>query len=229
MKHLLLSLVFFATTLLGQEQTFTNYLEVRTSEYREVIPDEIYLRIRIDEDDYRNESLKDLESDMMKILRNLKIEKNLTVISSGSEFNDRLFKKNEAGLIKEYELLVNDDQTATAVLKDLQEIGISSIYISKLDISNIEEIKLELLAEAIKTAKKKAEIMLNAAGVRGAAIPIFMQEQQVYIPMPELRMMSKGVASGISADYGAVINQTEELLEFKPIAVGSAILMRFQL
>lgn len=216
-----------ALTLNAQSIENTPYIEVIGKAEKEIVPDEIYLSISLDESDYGKESsLTAKEKQVIKSLENLgiDIEKQLRVKDLGSNFKKYILRKNEVILSKEYELKTSSAKQAAQVMISLESIGVSKVTIDKVECSQTENYRDELRMEAVKNAKKKAEQMASAVGQTcGKAIYMMEQNygQRVYGARP---MFKAALQQAESNDAMAVPD-----LEFETITIESSVVTRFVL
>jgi uncharacterized protein YggE len=149
----------------GQNKNFIDqpYLETTARVDTLVIPDRIYLSIRITEADTKGKtSVEKLENKMADKLKSLGIdtEKQLTLSDLASNFKKYFLRKTDVQKDKEYSLLVYDAVMAGKVILGLESIGISNVNLTKTEYSKIEKLKIDLRQEAVRTAKKQAETMV---------------------------------------------------------------------
>jgi hypothetical protein len=197
----------------------------------EITPDEIYLKIFISEKDNKGkQTIEELEKLMMDKLRGLDvdIEKNLTVHDISSNFKYYWIGKIDIFTTKEYQVLVNDANTAGKLFQELESINISNIAIDRLSHSEIEKFRQDVKIDAVKAAKVKAEYLAGAIDQRiGKAILI--QE------MGDLRALQGNVAGvsntimirGSSSLYGS--RAPEPIIEFGKINLEYKIIAKFKL
>lgn len=234
-NFLLVCALFIATTAGIKAQTnqeTISYIEVTGKAEKEIAPDKIYLSIVINEKDYKNKSLAQIEKDMMKTLKNIGIDtkKDLSVTDMASNFSYyySFIKKNDVKISKEYQLLVTDAKTAGQVILELQKIWISKVNLVKVDNSKIEQYRKEIKVEAIKAAKEKAAMLAEAIGQSiGKAIYIGEQDHyfRSYASMDMANIMVKNMAEagGIEDAYEA------PEIEFEKLKIESTIIVRFAL
>ena len=101
------------------------YMEVTGKAEMEVVPDEIYLSILIQEkDNKRKTNLAQAEKGMIQRLKTLGIDtkKQLSIKDLGSNFKNYWIKSSDILTSKSYELLVYDAQTAGKVLLDRKSV-----------------------------------------------------------------------------------------------------------
>lgn len=144
------------------------YIEVNATATRFVTPDEIYLRIVINENDYKGKkSLEEMQTRMLNVLKNNKIntDEDLTVLSMGSNVKVKIFSsKIKTRTAATYILKLADATTMTKVISDLEENEISNITLSETKYSKKKELESELGVEAIRQAKANAETLMAAIG-----------------------------------------------------------------
>lgn len=229
-RILLLVTLLTSTVTFSQngEKNFIDqpYIEVTGEIETEVIPDEIYLNITIDENDKKGKvSVEEQENQMISVLKSLKIDldKDFSILDFDGFFQRKFLATNEMTKTKRYELIVHDGKTLAMVFEALDRIDISNISIVKTDHSDIENIKRETKLNALKVAKEKAGDYAKAVDqTLGKAL--FIQEFNNNINMPTIAnaMMLKG-DSRESADM------VFENLNFKPITIKATVLTRFAL
>lgn len=168
-KIVLRSLVIFLMVTgfknYGQNKNFIDqpYLETTARVDTLVVPDRIYLSIRIMEADTKGKtSVEKLENKMADKLKSLGIdtEKQLTLSDLASNFKKYFLRKTDVQKDKEYSLLVYDAVMAGKVILGLESIGISNVNLTKTEYSKIEKLKIDLRQEAVRAAKKQAEAMV---------------------------------------------------------------------
>lgn len=149
----------------GQNKNFIDqpYLETTARVDTLVIPDRIYLSIRITEADTKGKiSVEKLENKMADKLKSLGIdtEKQLTLSDLASNFKKYFLRKADVQKDKEYSLLVYDAVMAGKVILGLESIGISNVNLTKTEYSKLENLKIILRQDAVKAAKRQAEAMV---------------------------------------------------------------------
>lgn len=224
--------ILFPFLLKAQEGTKNfidfHYIEVTGKADMDIVPDEIYLKILIDEKDNKaKQSVEDLEKQMVKKLQAIGIDvsKDLSIQDFASNFKNYWLRNNKIYTSKEYQLIVHDGKTAGEVFRGLEEIGISNISIEKVDHSKIDEYKKEVKINAIKAAKDKASAMAEAIG-QSIGRAVFVQEQNFGIPMQKSPMASNIRIRGFS---DVEVSDREPDIEFEKIHLEYSVLVRFEL
>lgn len=169
-KNIILCLVLLVTAFsFGQTKNFIDqpYLETNASVDTLVVPDRIYLSILIRESDTKDrQSVEKLENKMESALKSLGIdtEKQLMLSDLDSNFKDYFLKKTGVLKSKAFTLLVYDAQTAGKAIQALENAKIANVNFQKAEVSNIEDLKLELRQKAVKEAVKQAQAMVKPLG-----------------------------------------------------------------
>ena len=202
------------------------YIEVAGRAEKEVTPDEIYLKIVINENDNKaRQPLEQLEKSMIAALSELgvNVPKELTVKDLSSSFKLYWYRRSDIFAAKEYQLLVRSAGMAGKVLQALEALGISNISISRVDHSEIEKLRREVKVSAMKDAKSKASDLLEAIGQRaGRALWVQEVDRMPYRASfaPPMRAKAMGVAN--SEDAAALPEA-----EFEKIKLEYTVTARF--
>lgn len=167
-KILTLLLIIFCFAGYAQEngKNFIdqNYIEVTGYSEKYVSPNRIYLKILINEKDFKGQNIAQIEESMFTKLKEIGIDVSANVVIKDfvSNFVNYWVIKSDILLIKEYEVLVYDASTAGKVYSELEKIGISNITIDRLDHSEIEKFREENKIASIKSAKEKAKTLASS-------------------------------------------------------------------
>jgi len=233
MKNIFFALtILISTTVCGQngEKNFIDqsFIEVTGKAEMEITPDEIYLKIIINEKDFKNKSLIEIEKLMIDKLQEIGIDtkKELSIKDIASNFKYYLILKTDILLVKEYQVLVHEAKTTGKVITELQKLGISNIKIDRIDNSKIIEYRKEVKINAIKAAQEKARSMALAINQDiGKAIYIKELENNSY---KSLQGKVAGIQiRGYSNSMTSSSNSEEPDVEFEKINLDYSILVRF--
>lgn len=202
-KHIILLAFILLTAAVKAQDSKNfidqNYIEVTGVAYKEVVPDEIYLNVQINEKDNKGkESLEKLERDMFAKLQSLGIDtkQNVMLNDLTSNFKFYFLKRTDIFASKEYTVKVNSAALAGKVISGLSEIGISNIGLDRVEYSKEEELKLEVKKMAILNAKAKAGLLVETLD-RQLGKALHIQEfdnPRVYRPQV-MEMRVKGASS----------------------------------
>ena len=230
MKHLIFILLTAITvTSFAQigEKNFIdqNYIEVTGQAEMEVVPNEIYLQILVNEKDFKGkQEVQQIEKSMIDKLTEIGIDvsKQLAIKDMASNFQKYWLRGAEVNSVKEYQLKVADAKTAGRSIQELEALGISNISIEKVDHSEIEKLKTEVKINAIKAAKEKAAALTHAIGQEvGKAIYIQEMNNQIY------RAQMSAVANIKVRGIAGMEMEQQPDIEFEKIKLEYSILARF--
>ena len=217
MKKILFVIIalYCATALNAQEVTLQNpqeYIEVSVRVSKDVVPDEIFINITINEKDNKGKvSVQQQEKEMVKALEGLGIDVKdaLTVNDMGSSLKTYVLKKDNIFVSKNYTLKVSTAAMAADAINALNKLGIARAGIGRVSISpDLErETKNALLTEAAQKAQENAKILAEAVGSTiGKAI--YIQNYYSFDSATNGRVMMKSYAA---MDTAAAIEQEESV------------------
>ena len=205
--------LLLSAPLFAQEKNFIDqpYLEVNGRTEMEVAPDEIYVRITINEQDSKGKvTVLQQEKDMVRRLKDLGIdvEKKLVVQDMSSD----LFKRKDVSTSKTYQLEVNSATQLAHVFQALQAVGISDASIERTDVSNMDELR-----------QQNAQVLASALGQK-AGKALFVQDYS-YSARPYANiMMAKSAVMDMATEATAA-----PTLEFEKIKIEHSVMVRFVL
>ncbi len=164
-KYLLLMAAVVATlTAVAQEESlYPSYVQVYGAAEKEVVPDQIYLSITINERDSKGKiTVEEQQREMIAVLKKLgvDVEQQLKVVDLSSAF----FKRNTSVATAQYRLELHDATTAGRAWRALDELGISQVSVEKLSHSKLAEYRVEVRKEAMRAARQKAFELAEAIG-----------------------------------------------------------------
>ncbi|MGE5944476.1 MAG: SIMPL domain-containing protein [Flavobacteriales bacterium] len=196
----------------------------------EVIPNEIYLSIILNENDKKGKiSIEEQEKQMIDLLKSLGInlEKNFSILDFEGYYQRKIFAENEVTKIKRYELIVNDGKMLGMVYEALDRIDISNISIIKTDHSDIENIKRDTKISALKIAKEKAEDYAKSIN-QNLGKALFIQELNNDLVTPLYKNNNYMLNEVVTIGYGTEKDKIQDL-NLKSITVKATVLTRFAL
>ena len=233
MKYILSILisVFAANSFsqMGQKNFIDqNYIEVTGKAEKEVTPDQIYLKIVVNEADSKGkQTLEELERGMIKKLSGIGIDvkKDLVIVDMASNFKNYWLKNKDIYSMKEYQVKCKDARTAGLVFQELESIGISNISIDRIDHSELDKFREEVKVAAIKAAKQKAEALAGAIDQPiGKAIYILEQDYQLYKATANVQMSAMNIRGFSDAESMPLPE-----IEFEKIKLEYTIRVSFEL
>lgn len=187
----LLVTLSFSQLLTAQnaEQPKPRTIEVTGSAELEILPDEIYLSVTLREymKDKTKVTLNDIDKLFTSTLAELKIDKKDVSIESANAYYDWDYWKQrntEFLASKTYTIKLPDMAKYNLLMQKLDHNGVQNAYMQRTDNSKIEEYRKQVKVEALKAAKEKARLLLEAIGEQPAEV-LFIREvnQGNYYPM----------------------------------------------
>ena len=227
MRKLVFLAAALAMTLTAAAQTqeaYPSYIQVNGRAEKEIVPDEFYLSIVIDERDSKGKiSVESQQREMIAALRRqgVDVEKQLKVANLSSEF----FKKNTSVATAKYQLKLGSAAEAANVWQALDKLGISDVSILRVSHSNIDALKEEVRVEAIRNAQQSARTLAQAIGQTvGKCFYIWDSNNDI---MPAYYNNTMAVRSMKSMDAGSGESAGEEPLDFKTIKLQYSVQTKF--
>jgi len=200
------------------------YLEVTGEAEVKITPDEVYLRIVLNEDETKpRNTIEFMENNLMRVLRRNDVDrKQLRVLEMSSDYKQQWLGK-DIKEVKIFELLLHEASQTGDVLRDLREQEIGNVQLTRVDHSRIQELRADAQVAALKNARQKAEKLASALS-QSVGKAIFVQEQQ-RIPRPMYQARAHEQYNVRSKAVGGL----PETLEFKQLEIQGAVLVRFVL
>lgn len=183
MKKLFLAAMLFAVVQLHAQlinEKDTPFIEVTGTAEKEVVPDIIYIGIRLYDkiEGKATYTLDDQEQKLKQALKNLNIElSNLSLSGATSDIILKRQKEKGVAQRKEYMLKVSNAAQVNQVFEALYDNNIKEASIAKVDHSKMDVLRKEVRIEAIKAAKDKATYLLEAIGEQPGK-PLVITENQ---------------------------------------------------
>ncbi len=149
----------------------TRKIEVTGNSEMEIVPNQFYFTIALKEffKDEKNQKdkvvISTLENRLKNALKKAGLQpEDLTIISIGGYQSTPSNKKNTALFLerKQYELKLDSPAKLDIILADLDERGLQSASMKRVDHSESEDFKKRLKIEALKAAQEKANYMVQA-------------------------------------------------------------------
>ncbi len=199
------------------------YMEVSGESEMKVTPDEIYLRIVLNEDETKpRNTIELMENNLVRVLRRNDVdEKQLRVLDMSSDYKKQWLGK-DVKEVKIFELMLHKASQAGEVIRDLREQEIGNVDVVRVDHSQMDQLRAEAQVEALKNARKKA-VKLAEVLDQSVGKAIFVQEQyRAPRPMYQMRASEQ-------YDMRRPKGGLPETMEFKQIEVHGSVMVRFVL
>ena len=222
----IISLLIVFTQAHAQSKNFIDqpYLETNASADTLVVPDRIYLAITIKESDTKDrKSVEELENRMVAALKAIGIDtdEQLMLSDLDSNFKNYFLKKTGVLKSKSFTLLVYDGLTAGKAIQSLENNKIANVNFQKAEVSNIEELKLELRKKAVENAVAQANTMLQPLG-QSLGKALYISDLNTGIVYGwQNRMATMEVAMARSDQYEPVD------VDFEKVKISSSVNVKF--
>jgi uncharacterized protein YggE len=230
MKNFFIGLValvalIFSTPLSAQElgQTIPT-ISVNGSSQLKVLPDEIYISIKLDENDTKGKvTLEEQRRNMFAALKKAGVdaEKQLSVVDMNSSY----YRRRGALAVTQYELKVATAEAVSKVFEALEKAGIPNVNVSRTAYSKMEELRTEARKAAIINAQQRARELAEAVGQSIGAC----YEINDYTTTTQPVVYRSKVMLANSASLDAVAEEAEPNVEFEQIVVSYNISAKFLL
>ena len=230
MKNFFIGLValvalIFSTPLSAQElgQSIPT-ISVNGSSQLKVQPDEIYISIKLDENDTKGKvTLEEQRRNMFAALKRVGVdaEKQLSVVDMNSSY----YRRRGALAVTQYELKVATAEAVSKVFEALEKAGIPNVNVSRTAYSKMEELRTEARKAAIINAQQRARELAEAVGQSIGAC----YEINDYTTTTQPVVYRSKVMLANSASLDAVAEEAEPNVEFEQIVVSYNISAKFLL
>jgi uncharacterized protein YggE len=187
-KPILIVLIILITTFSFSQNGQKNFIdqpfiEVTGIAETEIIPDEIYVKIILTENDKKRKMTIEKQEDILiKKLKSIDIDVDncFTILDFDGYYKRKFLSDNEVVKTKSYQLIISNERELGEVYKAMDDLEVSNVGITKVSHSEIEKIKRDLKIDALKTAKNKAKDYCVALDqTLGKAI--FIRENQISV------------------------------------------------
>jgi hypothetical protein len=197
MKRILFILLSFLAVFTVSAQEFYNrqrVVNVQASAETEIIPDEIYVQVHLQEYDKKGSGKKvdinNIKNEFLSRMKKLGLtEKEISVQSySGSDGNywywyKRNKKNPELKASINYLVKLGSVKQIEEVVQNLDDEATQNFFIQKVTHSKIEDYKKQLKADALKQAREKATFMAETLGAQlGDVLQINEPQEIIYGP-----------------------------------------------
>ncbi|WP_308502131.1 SIMPL domain-containing protein [uncultured Alistipes sp.] len=227
MKRLILMAVaaLVAFPALAQvQEAFPSYIQVYGRAEKEIVPDEFYLQIVINERDSKGKiSVESQQRDMIAALKRLgvDVDKQLKVANLSSEF----FKRKTSVATAKYQLQLGSSAEVARVWQALDELGISNVSILKVSHSEIDRYREEVRVEAIRNARANAATLAEAIGQKvGRCFYIYDSNSNILPAVYDNAVLMRSAKAA-----GSVEAVEEDPLEFKTLRLEYGVQAKFVL
>ena len=237
----ILTLAFFLTTIITSGQVNTTkteeqpYIEVNGTSEMEVVPDEIYIGIIINEK-YENRvkvSIEEQEEKLKSAVKSLGIDlSNLYLSDVNADYVKIRWQKKDVLTKKDYTLKVSNATTVGLVFLELEKLEIRDAFISKVNHSKMDSLRKEVKTKAIKAAKDKADYLLAAIGEQTGK-PLVVKDNEYTSVGNMANVNVRGSSSFGEVFFVDGINKMRSEgnneIEFRKIKIQTSIYIKFSI
>lgn len=220
---------FYAVSSFAQAQEIP-FIEIQAKAEKEITPNEIYVMITLLEIQDGRKALKITEQEikLKKIVKDLGIPtENLTLFNAQANLqNINTWGKKDVVDKKVYSVKVANADVLGKLYQELNKININQASIYKTAYSNQDSVYQELRIEAMKKAKKQAQIMTQAIG-ESLGKPLIIREDGQPYPMPMYRGFVAVQDKLEEDDVNGIVDPYT--IEFKPIKYEISVYVKFSL
>ena len=222
----LLAFITFTTTDTSAQELGGTIptVSVNGSSQVKVLPDEIYISIKLDESDTKGKvTLEEQRRSMFAALKKAGVdaEKQLSVVDMNSSF----YRRRGALAVTQYELKVATAEQVGKVFEALEKAGIPNVNVTRTAYSKMEELRSEARKAAIINAQQRARELAEAVGQSiGACYEI---NDYTTTTQPVVYRSKMMLANSASLD--AVAEEAEPNVEFEQIVVSYNVSAKFLL
>lgn len=222
----LLAFITFTTTDTSAQELGGTIptVSVNGSSQVKVLPDEIYISIKLDESDTKGKvTLEEQRRSMFAALKKAGVdaEKQLSVVDMNSSF----YRRRGALAVTQYELKVATAEQVGKVFEALEKAGIPNVNVTRTAYSKMEELRSEARKAAIINAQQRARELAEAVGQSiGACYEI---NDYTTTTQPVVYRSKMMLANSASLD--AATEEAEPNVEFEQIVVSYNVSAKFLL
>ena len=202
-------------------------IEVTGMSERSVEPDKIVFTISIEEywkeefegkkyEDYKTKiEIEGIEQSLVSELKALGIGMDqITLKQAGNGWRQR---GKDFLVSKTLDVSLASFAKANEITNAIQTRGVRNMTVSKLIHDDIETIKLEVKAEAIKAAKAKAELLAAAVGKKIKDVITIVEVDQYANAIPRPQPVAYGRAASMETQSGGAAYENFKKLETKAV------------
>jgi hypothetical protein len=232
MKTLLPFCFLFSLCISANAQTATvpekDIIEVTGKAEKEITPDEIYVRILIQEKNESREkiSIEQQEEKLKNAVTAAGIDiKNLSVSDVNADYMKIRWKTKDVLTQKSYILKTSSPQQLRKLFTELDKIEVKDAGIDHVSHSKIDSLTKTVRITAIKAAKDKALYLLTAINEKLGSCLVVREESAFVISSANLSNNSYGGSHGASYETTPDIYE----IDFEKIKIESSIYCKFEI
>lgn len=215
------------TTILPIEK---DIIEVVGKAEKEIMPDEIYVKITLKEKTESREkiTIEQQEEKLKKAVLNANIDlKNLAISDVNSNYIKVRWNTKDVMTQKEYMLKTSTPQQLRLLFTELNKVEVKEAEIDHVSHSKIDSITKAVRIDAIKAAKDKAGYLLTAINEKvGNCILVQESNPQMFV---NTNAISNNSYSNYSYNSVSVSEDVSQDLGFQKISIEYSIFCKFEI
>jgi len=208
-----------------------HFIEVSGTSETEVIPDEIYITVTLQE---RNEgkekvSIEKQEEELKRHIKDLGIEPaNLSLARADADYRKIRKSAKDVMISKTYFLKIGSAELLSKVYEKFDRMDVYDAFVSRYTHSKILDLQKENRIKAIKAAKEKVDYLLAAIGQQaGQAYQI--TESLNYVEDGSNSMPRAAYLNTMQSFNEADTNTESSEISFKKIKIRSSFLVKYEI
>jgi len=221
--------VLFLSAALAQTTPEVHYIEVTGSAEMEIVPDEIYIHVTLQEryDGREKVTIAQQDEKFLSGMQALQIPLNdISLADAVSDYSYYKWKKEDALATKEYIVMVHTAGKVAEVYQKLVDIDAENAYIARTSHSKIEQYRKEVKINAMKATYDKAGFLLEAIGHKVGKPLIITEISNDVRPMD---YVSQYELSNYRSNYSAGNAGLESQIGFQKIKLRYEIYGKFEI
>lgn len=217
-------------TMAQQTNPEVRKIEVSGTAKMEVIPDEIYVNITVQEytENKKKVDINDIRKDFLNACTKAGIAKENISIQGLNGYNNSGWywqrKKKSPDFIASSTFIIkfNSGEQIERLMSLLDDKSTQNMFVSSTSHSKMEEFKKQVKIQALQDARSKAQYLCEAIGEKaGKVLLIKEMEGNSYTPQPMLMEKRMMATSGMQEDF------SPSGLEFQKITISMDVLAQF--
>lgn len=229
-KIIVIIILFVSVPVIAQvnnNQQAKPYIDVTGKAEKEVTPNEIYISILLEERMQRGKkvTIQTQENQLKQTLQNIGVPlENLEVSDLNSSIlKTGLWRKNNLAKA-EYTLKLNGTENLKRVFESFENLKVKQARITKVEHSDIENLKRQNRIDAIKAAKEKANYLLKAIGEE-VGKPMIVNERETYNYANRFKRNQSSLDEIVVTGYGTI----DKPIAFEKIKIVSSVYVKFEI
>ena len=212
------------------------YIDVTGVSETEIDPDNIKFTIRIreywkeefekraKEENFKTKvPLSEIENDLINALTKAGVKKEQIFVQDAGNYGRQTGKDFLNS--KQFELSLDDFKTVDKIIKTVTTRGIDYMNISELNNSNMDRYRLEAKVQALKAAKEKALVLVEALDEELGQV-IYINDNGNNYAYPKMRAVNVMYSAGAEMESDMAVNSVDTVRKIK---LEAQVSVRFQI